>query len=205
MRRLRPGHAAPLGATWSRDATNFAVFSGNATELELCLFDAAADAIPVQRIPLTRATGGVWHAAVEGVAPGQLYGYRAHGPFEPARGHHFNPAKLLLDPYARALSGPIEWRAELASDPDAAGAMHAGEPVPDSRDSAGALPKCVVVDPAYDWGSDRRLEIPWDRTVIYECHVKGMTMLHPDVPPSCAAPISDSAAIRSWTTSPRST
>ena len=203
MRRLRPGHAAPLGATWSRDATNFAVFSGNATELELCLFDAAADAIPAQRIPLTRATGGVWHVAVEGVAPGQLYGYRAHGPFEPARGHYFNPAKLLLDPYARALSGPIEWRAELASDPDAAaGALPAGEPVADPRDSAGALPKCVVVDPAYDWGGDRRLEIPWDRTVIYECHVKGMTMLHPDVPPElrgtylglCSDPILDHLA-----------
>jgi len=179
MRRLRPGHAAPLGATWSRDATNFAVFSAHATGIELCFFRDSRDATPTDRVPLTRGAAGVWHVAVEGVEPGQLYGYRADGPYTPDRGHRFNPAKLLLDPYARALSGSIEWHPELSSHPDAT----VGRALPaDSRDSAGAMPKCIVVDPAYAWGEDRRLEIPWDRTVIYECHVKGMTKLHPDVP-----------------------
>ena len=181
MRRLRPGHAAPLGATWSRDATNFAVYSSHATAVELCLFSEARDAPPSERIPLASGDANVWHVAVEGIEPGQLYGYRVDGPFAPARGHRFNPAKLLLDPYARALSGPIEWRPELASHPDVSdGGVH--ETSADPRESAGAMPKGIVVDPTYDWGDDRRLEIPWDRTVIYECHVKGMTMLHPEVP-----------------------
>jgi isoamylase len=181
MRRLRPGHAAPLGATWSRDATNFAVYSSHATAVELCLFSEARDAPPSERIPLASGDANVWHVAVEGIEPGQLYGYRVDGPFAPARGHRFNPAKLLLDPYARALSGPIEWRPELASHPEVSdGGVH--ETSADPRESAGAMPKGIVVDPTYDWGDDRRLEIPWDRTVIYECHVKGMTMLHPEVP-----------------------
>ena len=113
MRRHRPGHAAPFGATWSRDATNFAVFSAHATDVELSLFREADDAVASDRIPLTRE-GDVWHVAVEGLAPGQLYGYRARGPYAPLLGHRFNPAKLLLDPYARALSGPVAWRPELA-------------------------------------------------------------------------------------------
>jgi glycogen operon protein len=180
----RPGRTAPLGATWTPDATTFAVFSAHATSLELCLFDAAADAVPARRLPLVRGADGVWHVTIPGVRPGQLYGYRAHGPYDPAQGHRFNPAKLLLDPYARALSGPIRWRPEMASHPDAAVATAAPDPPADPRDSGGAMPKCVVLDPAYDWGGDRRLETPWDRTVIYECHVKGMTMLHPGVPPA---------------------
>jgi isoamylase len=180
MRRLRPGYAAPLGATWSRDATNFAVFSRHATAVELCLFRDAGDATATDRIPLSRGDADVWQVAVEGLAPGQLYGYRAHGPYAPEHGHRFNPAKLLLDPYARALSGPIEWRPELSSHPESA--TGTASLSADPRDSAGAMPKSVVVDPSYDWGADRRLLIPWDRTVIYECHVKGMTMLHPEVP-----------------------
>ncbi len=181
MPRLQPGPPAPLGATWSRDTTRFALFSSHATAVELCLFRQAEDAAETARLPLRRGDHGVWHGAVEGVRPGQLYGYRVHGPYAPERGHRFNPAKLLLDPYARALSGPVDWAAPLASHPDAP----AGEPPDysaDPRDSGGALPKCVVLDPAYDWGNDRRPRIPWDRTVIYECHVKGMTMLHPGVP-----------------------
>jgi isoamylase len=198
MSRLQPGQPAPLGATWSGDATNFALFSANATAVELCLFRDAEDAAEAERIPLRRGEHGVWHVAVEGVRPGQLYGYRVHGPYAPDRGHRFNPAKLLLDPYARALSGPVSWKAPLASHPD----TPPGEPPDlsaDPRDSAGALPKCVVLDPAFDWGNDRRPRTPWDRTVIYECHVKGMTMLHPDVPEAlrgtylglCSDPIVD--------------
>ena len=183
MRVHRPGHAAPLGATWSREVTNFAVWSAHATAIELCLFHAAADAVAAERYPLTRGADDVWHVAVEDVPSGQLYGYRAQGPYAPSRGHLFNPAKLLLDPYARALSGPVLWRPELATHPDGtAAASVAGEPPADPRDSAGAMPKCVVIDPAFEWGDDRRPGTPWDRTVIYECHVKGMTMLHPDVP-----------------------
>jgi isoamylase len=180
----RPEVTAPLGAIWSRDATTFSVFSAHATAIELCLFDGASNATEVRRVPLTRGAGDIWRVSLAEIPPGQLYGYRAHGPYAPGQGHRFNPAKLLLDPYARALSGPIEWRPELASHPDAPAATPAEsvELLPDPRDSAGALPKCVVVDPAYDWGDDRRLGIPWERTVIYECHVKGMTMRHPDVP-----------------------
>ncbi len=181
MPRLPPGHPAPLGATWGGDATTFALFSAHATAIDLCLFRQAADAVASHVIPLARAEHGVWQTTVPGARPGQLYGYRVHGPYEPDRGHRFNPAKLLFDPYALALSGPVLWDASLASHPD----TPSGAPPDasaDPRDSAAALPKCVVLDRAYDWGPDRRPRTPWDRTVIYECHVKGMTMLHPEVP-----------------------
>ena len=180
MPRLWPGSPVPLGATWGEHRTNFALYSAHATAVELCLFREASDAAEAERIPLWQ-TGDAWHVEVEGVAPGQLYGYRVLGPYAPERGHRFNPAKLLLDPYARALSGPVVWSAALASDLGGT----PGDPsdrFPDPRDSAGAMPKSVVVDPGFDWGRDRPPRTPWERTVIYECHVKGMTMLHPDVP-----------------------
>jgi glycogen operon protein len=180
MPRLRSGDPAPLGATWSGAGTTFALFSEHATSVELCLFREASDAVDARRIPLRSGADGIWRVDVEGVGPGQLYGYRVDGPYAPERGHRFNPAKLLLDPYARALSGPMLWSAPLASHPDGAGAVPSD--APDPRDSAGALPKCVVVDSAFDWAGDRRPGTPWDRTIIYECHVKGMTMLHPEVP-----------------------
>jgi isoamylase len=180
MLRLRPGHPAPLGATCRGDRTNFALYSAHATAVHLCLFREASDAAEAERIPLER-TGDVWHVEVEGLGPGQPYGYRVEGPYAPERGHRFNPAKLLLDPYARALTGPVLWSAPLASHPDAAPG-HPPDLSPDPRDSAGAMPKALVVDPAFDWADDRRPRTPWDRTLIYECHVKGMTMLHPDVP-----------------------
>jgi glycogen operon protein len=156
MPRLRPGDPAPLGATWREHGTNFALYSAHATAVDLCLFRGATDAAEAERIPLQR-TGDRWHVEIEGAGPGQLYGYRVHGPYAPEQGHRFDPAKLLLDPCARALSGSVGW-------------------------SDGAGPKSVVVDPAFDWGDDRPPRTPWDRTVIYECHVKGMTMLHPEVP-----------------------
>jgi isoamylase len=181
MPSLRPGHPAPLGAIRTGDITNFALFSANATAVELCLFHQPSDALEAERVPLAAGPDGVWHVAVEGIGHGQLYGYRVHGPWAPEQGHRFNPAKLLLDPYARALSGSVLWNPSLASHPDGPPGA-APELSADPRDSAGAMPKCVVMDVAFDWGDDQRPRTPWDRTVIYECHVKGMTMLHPEVP-----------------------
>jgi isoamylase len=176
--RVWPGQPYPLGATWDGAGVNFALFSENATGVELCLFDAPGGA-QAHRISLAEHTDQVWHAYLPEARPGQLYGYRVHGPYEPEAGHRFNPAKLLLDPYAKAVSGTVNWgdevfgytlgdeRADLARD---------------ERDSAPFVPKCVVVDPAFSWGGDERPRTPWHKTLIYELHVKGFTRLHPDVP-----------------------
>jgi isoamylase len=181
MIRVWPGAPAPLGATWDGEGTNFAIFSEHATSVELCLFDHSEDAVERVRIPLVERTDLVWHGYLPDVRPGQLYGYRVHGPYEPERGHRFNPAKLLLDPYAKAVSGSIRW-----SDAMLGYSMRAPENerdlTRDTADSAGDMPKCVVVESAFSWGDDRRPETPWNRTVIYEAHIKGMTMLHPEVP-----------------------
>jgi glycogen operon protein len=180
MPRLRPAPSTTLGAVWTGSATRFALASPHATAVELCLFRNSADALESARFPLTRESDGLWAVEVPDAGPGQLYGYRVHGPYAPERGHRFNPAKLLIDPYARALSGPVvPDRAHLGYGPPSS--TDDGS-TPDPRDSAGVMPKCIVVDPAYDWGDDRRPRTPWDRTVVYECHVKGMTKLHPDVP-----------------------
>ncbi|MGH7699761.1 MAG: glycogen debranching protein GlgX, partial [Gemmatimonadales bacterium] len=178
--RLWPGVPAPLGATWDGEGTNFAIFSQHATAVELCLFEHPEAAAEAERIRLTEKSEHVWHAYLPDVRPGQCYGYRVHGPYAPTEGHRFNPAKLLLDPYARAISGTIRWRDELhgyaIGDP-------AEDLAPDGRDSAGGVPKALVVDPSFVWGDDRPPCVPWSRTVIYECHVRGLTMRHPDVPP----------------------
>jgi isoamylase len=178
---LRPiGSPTPLGATWDGEGTNFAIFSGHATRVELCLFAHPDDAVESARIDLQR-TGDVWHTFLPDVRPGQAYGYRIHGPYAPALGHRFNPAKLLLDPYAKAISGPIEWSDALSGYP-----LRSTDPdrdlIPDSEDSAGAVPKSVVIDTAFAWDDDSPPRTPWDQTVIYEAHVKGMTRLHPEVP-----------------------
>ncbi len=179
MITVRPGSAAVLGAHWDGEGTNFAVCSEHATAVELSLFDGADDVRERLRIPLRDRTGAVWHAYLPDVRPGQLYGYRVHGPWAPSEGHRFNPAKLILDPYARAISGTIRWS-------DALSGHVIGHPeedlVPDPRDSAGSLSKCVVVEPAFTWADDRPPRTAWADTVIYECHVKGMTMRHPEVP-----------------------
>ncbi len=170
-----------LGATPTAGGIRFALFSAHATAVELCLFADAADGVETERIPLTAGADGVWRVEVPGLGPGTLYGYRVHGPYAPEQGHRFNPAKLLIDPWARALTGSVRWHPALASHPDGPpGATP--DRGPDPRDSAAAMPKCIVLDPAFDWGDDRPPATPWDRTVIYECHVKGMTMLHPEVP-----------------------
>ncbi|HEX5386043.1 MAG TPA: glycogen debranching protein GlgX [Gemmatimonadales bacterium] len=179
MIRVWPGSPSVLGAHWDGEGTNFAIFSEHATAVELCLFAEPDDARETQRIGLLERTDQVWHAYLPDVRPGQLYGYRIHGPYDPERGHRFNPAKLLLDPYARAIAGTIRWS-------DALSGYVIGQSetdlVPDGRDSAGGMPKCAVIESAFSWGEDVPLRTPWNRTVIYECHVKGMSMRHPDVP-----------------------
>ncbi|MEX2587267.1 MAG: glycogen debranching protein GlgX [Actinomycetota bacterium] len=174
--RIWPGESYPLGATWDGIGINFALFSDHATGVDLCLFDA--DGTQIHRIAVTGRTADVWHVYLPDVAPGQLYGYRVYGPFAPEQGHRFDPDKLLIDPYALAISGRIETSATLASSPSADESD--GEM---DRDTAGELPKCVVVDGSFTWQGDLAPKTPWSRTVIYECHVKGMTMLNPGVAP----------------------
>jgi isoamylase len=180
QRKVLPGRPFPLGATWDGTGVNFALYSEHATEVELCLFDAAGDAVESERVRLRELTGFVRHVCVPGLRPGQLYGYRVHGPYEPLHGHRFNPNKLLIDPYARALSGPFDWNARVFGYRigDAAADLSSSE-----EDDAGAVPKGVVIDSTYDWEGDVRPAIPLHRSVIYEAHVKGLTMRHPDVPP----------------------
>jgi glycogen operon protein len=177
--RVWPGASYPLGATWNGEGVNFALFSENATGVELCLFENPTDAVEKVRIEMRERTGMVWHAYLPDARPGQLYGYRVHGPYEPKHGHRFNPHKLLLDPYAKAIGGTIEWD-------DAMYGYAIGDPSEDlsfdERNSAGFLPKSVVIDSAFTWDDDRPPEVPWNRTVIYECHVRGLTKLHPEVP-----------------------
>jgi isoamylase len=178
MKVLR-GAPAPLGATWDGEGVNFAVFAENATEVELCLFDASEPGRETKRLRLRDLTAHVWHGYVPGLAPGQLYGYRVHGPYEPESGERFNPAKVLLDPYARAVAGRVDWSAPVFGYPlghDRADLAR------DDGDSGWGVPKGVVIDPAFDWGGDRHPRTPWSETVIYEVHVKGATMRHPDVP-----------------------
>ena len=178
--RVWPGAPYPQGASWDGEGVNFSLFSEHATRVELCLFERHDDAVETERFALSDRTDLIWHAYVPDVRPGQLYGYRVHGPYEPQEGNRFNPNKLLLDPYAMAITGPIRWN-------DTVYGYEIGHPDEDrsfdGRDSAGAMPKCVVVDRAFTWGDDRRPQTPWNRTVIYETHVKGLTKLHPSIPP----------------------
>ena len=177
--RIWPGQPYPLGATWDGGGVNFALFSENGTAVELCLFDNPNDKGERQKIWLRERTDQVWHCYLPDVRPGQLYGYRVHGPYEPTAGNRFNPAKLLIDPYAKALSGAITWS-------DALFAYKVGSVAqdlePESDNDASGVPKSVVVDAAFTWEHDRPLNIPWNRTIIYECHVKGMTVRNPRVP-----------------------
>jgi glycogen operon protein len=158
---------------------NFALFSEGATGVELSLFDHPAASQPVERFSLRERTDLVWHGYVPGVRPGQCYGFRVDGPYAPERGLRFNPAKLLVDPYARAVTGPFRWTPAVFGYRlgDAAADLSR-----DDGDSAGAVPKAVVVDPAFDWDGDRPPRTPWHRSVVYEVHVKGFTARHPDVP-----------------------
>ena len=163
------------------EGVNFALFSENATAVELCLFECADGSGAIRRINMPVRTDLVWHAFVPELSPGQLYGYRVHGPYAPARGHRFNPHKLLIDPYARALAGPLRWSDAVYG--YTRGSREADLSF-DKRNSDTFVPKGIVIDNAFDWGDDRPPRTPWSQTVIYECHVKGLTALHPDVPPN---------------------
>ena len=177
--RTRPGRPYPLGATWDGDGVNFALFSQHATSVELCIFDRPYGAGEVARVPVRQSTGLVWHVHLPHARPGAIYGWRVHGPWDPQHGQRFNPNKLLLDPYARATTGPVRWspslfgyRRETADDLTF-----------DVRDSAPDMIKAVVLDGSFDWGNDHPPRRPWHETVIYEAHVKGMTRLHPELSP----------------------
>ncbi|MEZ5833467.1 MAG: glycogen debranching protein GlgX [Dongiaceae bacterium] len=176
--RIWPGRPYPLGATWDGKGVNFAIFSANAERVELCLFDAAG-VRELDRIALPEYTDEVWHGYMPDARPGTLYGYRVHGPYDPKRGHRFNPNKLLLDPYAQAFHGRF-LRTEAIF------GYRIGSPREDlsfdRRDSARAMPKCRVVDGSFQWGEDRQPDIPWSETIIYETHVRGFTMRHPALP-----------------------
>jgi glycogen operon protein len=173
------GRSYPLGATWDGEGVNFALFSENAEAVELCLFDPAGR--HEQRIAVTEQSDQVWHCYLPEARPGQRYGYRVHGPYAPERGHRFNRHKLLLDPYARMIYGPLRWR--NAHFGYRVGAKNE-DLVMDRRDNARDMPKCVVVEEAFTWGDDKPLETPWHDTVIYELHVKGFTLRHPDIEPA---------------------
>ncbi len=175
---VRAGEPFPLGATWDGSGVNFALFSANATKVELCLFDDRGKR-EIARIPLPEFTHEVWHGYLPEARPGQLYGYRVHGPYEPQHGHRFNPSKLVLDPYSIALAGEIRWHDVVFG---YRLGHHRQDLSFDRRDSAFVMPKCVVVDPAVTWGPDIRPNIPWSETIIYEAHVKGMTALNADLP-----------------------
>jgi isoamylase len=178
--RLSAGSPHPLGATWDGRGTNFAIFSAHAQKIELCLFDSHGRR-ELERISLPERSEDIWHGYLNDVVPGQLYGYRVHGAYEPERGFRFNAHKLLVDPYAKRLAGRIVWS-------DAHFGYRAGHHRADlsfdRRDNARGMPKAVVVDPAYTWGEERRPSIPWEDTIIYEAHVKGLTQLREDVLPA---------------------
>ena len=177
MREVWPGDPFPMGATWDGGGTNFSIFSENATKVELCLFDEDDNE---ERIPLNEVTAFNWHGYLPLVAPGQRYAFRVHGPYEPERGHRFNPAKLLLDPYAKSIEGPIRFDAANVLPYVPTGEADA-DLEPDDEDDADAIPRCVVIDPRFEWEGDRPLRTPWHQTVIYEAHVKGFTQLRPGV------------------------
>ena len=173
-----PGYAYPLGATWDGEGVNFALFSEHADKVELCLFDRRGRR-ETARIDIRWKTDQVWHCYLPEARPGQLYGYRVHGPYDPLIGHRFNPNKLLLDPYARDIVGHVRWN-------DALFGYKIGDQAEDlqldTRDNAHGVPKSRVIDTAFTWGDDKPLRTPWHDTIIYELHVKGFTIQHPEVP-----------------------
>jgi isoamylase len=177
--RVWPGRPYPLGATWNGSGVNFAIFSEHGTKVELCLFNDANDKKEAQRIELKEHTDLVWHCYLPEVVPGQVYGYRVHGPYEPDKGHRFNPNKIVLDPYAKAIARNLKWADEVFG-------YKVGDPKADlsfdERDSAEFAPLARVVDTSFVWGDDKPPQVPAHKSLIYEMHVKGFTKLHPEVP-----------------------
>jgi isoamylase len=176
--RVWPGTPYPLGATWDGNGVNFALFSEHAERVDLCLFDGAGRT-QTHRIPLPEYSEEIWHGYLPDVRPGQRYAYRVHGPYDPEAGHRFNANKLLLDPYAKALRGRLRWS-------DVHFGYRVGDPAEDlsfdERNSAARMPKCVVVNPAATRGADRPPRTEWHRSLIYELHVRGFTIRHPEIP-----------------------
>jgi len=179
-RELWPGRPFPLGPTWDGQGTNFSLFSEHAERVQLCLFDGDDE----ERVEMANHTAHNWHVYLPGVGPGQRYGYRVHGPYEPEQGLRFNPFKLLIDPYAKAIEGGIDFGAAnvLPYVPDPDGVRDDADLEFDDEDDANAIPKCVVVDERFDWEGDRPPQRPWSETVIYETHVKGFTKMRDDLP-----------------------
>lgn len=177
--RTTPGKPYPLGASWDGKGVNFSLFSENAEAVELCLFASAQDTQEYARIGLTDRTNSIWHAYLPEARPGWLYGYRVHGPYNPSAGHRFNANKLLVDPYAKSIARRVTWDDAMFSYP-------IGNPEEDlqmdTRDNAAFAPLGSVIDPSYFWAGDRPPKIPWAETIIYETHVRGLTVRHPDVP-----------------------
>jgi isoamylase len=171
VRPVWPGAPFPLGATWDGEGTNFSLFSEHAERVELCLFDERG---AEERVPLGERTAFNWHGYLPGIGPGQQYAFRVHGHYKPEQGLRFNAAKLLIDPYAKAIEGAVDWFAgdvlPYVADGGDDADLHA-----DGGDDAAAIPKCIVVDPSFDWEDDVRPNTPWTATVIYEVHVKGFT------------------------------
>jgi len=179
VQTIRPGSPFPAGATWDGAGVNFALYSEEATRVELCLFDTPDAPHEAARVTLPEKTSHTWHVYLPDVAPGQAYAYRVHGPYNPAQGLRFNPNKLLIDPYARAITGPIQWNDTIFSYPIGDVSQ---DLVFDGMDNAPFMPRCVVIDADFDWENDSPLAIPLHRSLIYELHIKGFTMRHPDVP-----------------------
>src|SRR5947209_1592078 len=177
--RVWPGQSYPLGATFDGAGVNFALFAEHATKVELCLFDSHDDEKPSHTIRMPENTDHVWHAYLPDAQPGLIYGYRVYGPYEPEKGHRFNPNKVLLDPYAKAIGRDLKWDDSLFG-------YKLGDPAADlsfdERDSAAFAPLGMVLDTAFTWGDDRPPRTPWHKTLIYEVHVKGFTERNPNVP-----------------------
>jgi glycogen operon protein len=197
--RVWPGRPYPLGASWDGAGVNFAIFSEHGNKVELCLFESVDDTAETHRITLPEHTDMVWHAYLPDVLPGQLYGYRVHGPFEPQQGHRFNANKIVLDPYGKAIGRDLRWGDELfgytIGSPDADLSC-------DKRDNAPFAPLAAVIDPAFTWGDDRAPRTPWHKTLIYEMHVKGFSQRMPGVPEKLQgtyAGLASEAAIRHLT------
>ena len=180
--RIYPGTPYPLGATWDGKGVNFAIFSTDATKVELCLFDNPDATSESGRVVLPEYTDHVWHGYLPDARPGQLYGFRVSGPYEPTKGLRFNPNKLLLDPYAKSIVRNVEWHPSVYGYMPSAKAAANVDLRANTEDSAAYAPLAAVIDPAFSWGDDTPPKTPWHKTIIYEAHVKGLTMQHPDVP-----------------------
>ena len=178
MRQVWPGRPFPLGATWDGSGTNFSLFSDHAERVQLCLFDEEGEET---RVDVTQRRAMNWNCYLPGVGPGQRYGYRVYGPFAPLDGHRFNPAKLLIDPYAKSIEGVVDWAHDANVLPYVPNDSEDADLEPDDEDDAPAMPKAVVIDDAFLWEGDRPPQVPFADTIIYETHVKGFTMRHPDV------------------------